>query len=135
MENQELKTALDLFANPKLLKGQLEKDLETTNEVVKEMPKDEIENISDELLRGLAESLDSVNPQYQKIRQKLAKKNGLEHRDLTQAIHLAGEAYKIVKDNWGELFFILSMLNNKGYLDTMKKNPKLKTFFKTLFDK
>lgn len=135
MENQELKTALDLFANPNLLKRQLEKDLETTNEVVKEMPNDEIENISDELLRGLAESLDSVNPQYQKIRQQLAKKNSLEHRDLTQAIHLAGEAYKIVKNNWGELFFILSMLNNKGYLDTMKKNPKLKTFFKTLFDK
>ena len=65
----------------------------------------------------------------------VASKRVSRHRDLTQAIHLAGEAYKIVKDNWGELFFILSMLNNKGYLDTMKKNPKLKTFFKTLFDK
>jgi hypothetical protein len=134
MENKEIKVALDLFTNPQLLRIQLEKDLDTKADIQsEEMPSEEI---SAELLRGIAESLDDINPQYKKLRLQLLKKQDEQHRgDFRQLIDLAGKAYGVVKDHWAEIYFILDMLNKKGYLDKMKNNPKLKTFFKTLFDK
>jgi hypothetical protein len=134
MQDKEIQVALDLFTNPQLLRAQLEKDLLTKAETHSEdLPSEEI---SAELLIGIAESLDDVKPQYKAIRQQLLKKQDEQHRgDLTSAMDLTGKAYGVVKDHWSEILFILSMLNNKGYLDKLKKNPKLKTFFKTLFDK
>ena len=135
MENQELQAALDLFKNPALLRGQLEKDLNLTdNSAVGTAPAD-LEDISAELLRGIAESLDAVKPQYQKLRAQLSQKDSGVHRDMAQVIQLGGEAYKLVKDHWAEVFFIVNMLNKKGYLDKLKKNATLKPFFDTLFDK
>ena len=132
METKELQAALDLFKSPQLLRVQLEKDLlAKANNQIADMPS---EDISAELLRGIAESLDEVKPQYKTIREQLLKKQEEKHRDLTQILDLSVKAYGVVKDHWAEIYFIISMLNSKGYLDKMKKNPKLKTFFETLFD-
>ena len=137
MDTTELEVVLTLFAKPTLLRGQLEKDLAITNNVVAEIPETDIKDISADLLQGIAESLDDVKPVYKKTRQQLmlSQKDKPQHRDMTQAVHLAGEAYKVVKDHWAEIYFIINMLNKKGYLDKVKNNPKLKTFFSALLDK
>jgi LPS O-antigen subunit length determinant protein (WzzB/FepE family) len=133
METKELQAALDLLNNPQLLRVQLEKDLLTKADTQSaDMPSKEI---SAELLRGISESLDDVKPQYKALREQLLKKQDEQHRDLTQAIDLAGKAYGVVKDHWAEIYFILNILNKKGHLDKLKKNPILKSFFETLFDK
>ena len=60
----------------------------------------------------------------------------MTHRsDMATVMDLTGKAYGVVKDHWAEIYFILNMLNKKGYLNKIKKKASLKPFFDTLFDK
>jgi len=134
METTKSKSALEVLQNPEaILKILTEETLSTTSDP-QALPSTIDKELAQELVIEMAEGVAQENASFQVIYNKVQQKNAVVSRDISMVIDYAAKAYEFVGNHWGEIFFILSFLNNKGYFDKLKDKPKYKTFFETLFE-
>jgi len=137
MKNSEINAALEMLQNPSKVKVQLEKDLKSINIAENpELPEDsELKKISEELLVGIAESLDEVRPEYAVIRKQLIDKHEDPKRNFGEVFDIGVQAYHLIKNHWGEIAFIILALDHYGFLNKIKKNKRIKRFLELLIGK
>lgn len=134
MENQpELLTALELLQNPTAFSRALQIKVES-NLVVPTVSDDDLRDFAPEILTSLVASAADTNQTFARIYDETLVRHKEPDRSVTDWLPYFEQAYHLVKDHWGEVFFILHYLDKGGHLDKLKKRKSLKTFFETLFD-
>lgn len=134
MKDSQSKSALEVLQKPAKVLAILDKEQALKNVEQKELPKSFDSALAEELLVAIAEGTAKEDVHFAHIYESVQKKNEIPHRDIPTAIDLAGKAYELVSNHWGEIHFILIYLNKKGYFDKIKDKSKFKTFFAALFD-
>jgi hypothetical protein len=134
MENTTIQSALEALNKPKAVYQFVTGNTIPNGENIPDFTLED-EAATAELLVALADEIGVNNSTFNMAYTAIKEKNEAVTRSgLSEVISYSSDAYKFVCDNWGQIFFLLMYMNNSGHFDKLKNRPKLKTFFKTLFD-
>lgn len=132
MENNNIKSALEILQRPSAVRTLL---TDSSPTYVGNYPADSLsKDLSAELTVAIAEAVADENDQFAILYQTVKTKNSQVNRDLNTVIDIAGQTLEFLKENWGEIYFMLEVLNRKGKFEALKRKKAFKEFFETLFE-
>jgi hypothetical protein len=133
MENKNIQSALEILNKPEAVYQFVTGETVPEGSTVPTL--DLTDDITADLLVGIAESVSADNATFKQAYQAIQEKNDVVSRSgLGELLPYVSKAHELITGNWAYIFFILQYLNNTGKMDKLKNNPRLKTFFKTLFE-
>lgn len=100
------------------------------------IPKEVTLDVSKEFLVLLVESANTQKlKELYEIKLSEGIREGNRRITTTDVLEIAKLTYNFLSSHWGEITFILAMLERTGKLDKLKKSKRIKTILDTLFDK
>jgi hypothetical protein len=118
-----LEASLNTLNNIQQIKELLVKNMPQQEQVNYSQPsEEELKTISEELVLWLAEEASFRNATIQKAYAYHLQEAGKSKRG---TLELLENAYKLVKENWGTITFVVGTLRELGYL-RIENHPKVK---------
>ena len=133
MNTTTVQSALEVLENPAVIHQHVTGNPIPTDTTIPSFNIDD-QAVSADLLVALADGLGASDETFNKAYHAVKEKNDVTTRGVTEVIDYAGKAYNFISEHWDTIFFLLMYVNKAGYLDKIKQHPRLKTFFKTLFE-
>lgn len=97
-------------------------------------PSDLNERMAAALVVAIAEHVGDEDEKFATLYNAVKQRNEMPDRDVPFVFDYMAKAYEFLQNHWAVVYFVIAVLNKKGYFNSLKEDTDLKAFFEVFFE-